>query len=279
MEIANLIISILSLISTIAISFVIYFLERHNQKETRNKEIKEAAKRFIIENASELDYLHWATIAVGCFPQNKHVRKIYNAFAFLDVETKLEVLKQRGLDCKLLDSSDWIHKKIDLIKKIIQELGVGDDFLYDNGKYLTKAYGYKEELIGEISNKRYENDKYDDLFHLKRLHVRNEGKLTYEQYLEDFLYCKFDKPELMPKNVDIRLPNDYLIAIENLRSCDEKYLCYWMMVMVENVISYAIRYLNYKDNEPSETDAQAETYEDMYFSILYELYYLQDKNE
>lgn len=70
-----------------------------------------------------------------------------------------------------------------------------------------------------------------------------------------------------------------MVAIENLRSCDEKYLCYWMMVTAENIICYAIRYLNYKDNEPSETDAQAETYEDMYFSILYELYYLQDKNE
>lgn len=279
MEIANLIISILSLISTIAISFVIYFLERHNQKETRNKEIKEAAKRFIIENASELDYLHWATIAVGCFPQNKHVRKIYNAFAFLDDETKLEVLKQRELDCKLLDSSDWIHKKIDLIQKIIQELGIGNDFLYDNGKYFTRAYRYKKYSVKDLMIKRYENDKYEDLFQLARAHFKNEGKLTYEQYLEDFLYCKFEKPNLMPKDVDIPLPNDYLIAVENLRNCDEIYLCYWMMVMVENVISYAIRYLNYKDNEPSETDAQAETYEDMYFSILYELYYLQDKNE
>lgn len=279
MEIANLIISILSLFATIAISIIIYYLERRNQKEARNKEIKEAAKRFIIENASELDYLHWATIAVGCFPQNKHVRKIYNAFAFLDDETKLEVLKQRELDCKLLDSSDWIHKKIDLIQKIIQELGIGNDFLYDNGKYFTRAYRYKKYSVKDLMIKRYENDKYEDLFQLARAHFKNEGKLTYEQYLEDFLYCKFEKPNLMPKDVDIPLPNDYLIAVENLRNCDEIYLCYWMMVMVENVISYAIRYLNYKDNEPSETDAQAETYEDMYFSILYELYYLQDKNE
>lgn len=279
MELANLIISTLSLFATIAISIIIYYLERRNQKEARNKEIKEAAKRFIIENASELDYLHWATIAVGCFPQNKHVRKIYNAFAFLDDETKLEVLKQRELDCKLLDSSDWIHEKIDLIQKIIQELGIGNDFLYDNGKYFTRAYRYKKYSVKDLMIKRYENDKYEDLFQLARAHFKNEGKLTYEQYLEDFLYCKFEKPNLMPKDVDIPLPNDYLIAVENLRNCDEIYLCYWMMVMVENVISYAIRYLNYKDNEPSETDAQAETYEDMYFSILYELYYLQDKNE
>ncbi len=76
MEIANLIISILSLAATIAISFVIYFLERHNQKITKEKEIKETAKRFIIDNADEIDYLTWATIAVGFFPQNKHLRRI-----------------------------------------------------------------------------------------------------------------------------------------------------------------------------------------------------------
>ena len=59
MEIANLVISILSLIATIAISFVIYFLEQHNQKVSKEKEVKQEAKRFIIDNADELDYLHW----------------------------------------------------------------------------------------------------------------------------------------------------------------------------------------------------------------------------
>lgn len=57
MEIANLVISILSLIATIAISFVIYFLEQHNQKVSKEKEVKQEAKRFIIDNADELDYL------------------------------------------------------------------------------------------------------------------------------------------------------------------------------------------------------------------------------
>ena len=41
MEIANIFISILSLIATIAISFVIYFLEQHNQKVYKEKEVKE----------------------------------------------------------------------------------------------------------------------------------------------------------------------------------------------------------------------------------------------
>ena len=275
MEVANFIISILSLIATIAISFVIYFLERHNQKIIIEREVKESAKRFIISNDEEIDYLHWATIAVGCFPQNKHVRKIYNEFALLDDVTKKEVLKQRGLNCFLVSNDKWIDAKIDLIKDAIRDLEIGDDFLYDGGKYFIRSYKYKKQSIEDLERMKYENDKYKDFFHLKRMFFKHDGCLTYSQYLEDYLYCKFEKPELMPKDKGILLPNDYLIEIEDLRNCPEDYLCFWMMEMVENVICYAIRYLGYKEIEHSETDAQVETYEDKYFSILYELYYLE----
>lgn len=279
MEIANLVISILSLIATIAISFVIYFLEQHNQKVSKEKEVKQEAKRFIIDNADELDYLHWVTIAVGCYPQNKHVRKIYNNFAILDDEVKLEVLRQRDLNCKLINNDKWIYEKIDMIQKAIHELDIGDDFLYDGGKYLTRAYDYKNESVESLENAKYERDKYNDYFQLNRMFQKHSGKLTYEQYLEDYLYCKFDKPDLMPKDIEIPLPNDYLISVENLRECDEDYLCYWIMIMVENVISFAIRYLQYKEDEHTETDAQVETFEDKYFSVLYELYYTKKNND
>lgn len=279
MEIANLVISILSLIATIAISFVIYFLERHNQKVSKEKEVKEKAKRFIIDNVDELDYLHWATIAVGCYPQNKHVRKIYNNFAILDDEVKLEVLKQRELNCELINNDKWIYEKIDMVQKAIQELDIGDDFLYDGGKYLTRTYNYKNESIESLENIKNEHDKYNDYFHIRKMFQKHSGKLTYEQYLEDYLYCKFDKPDLTPpQGTKVPPPNDYLISVENLRECDENYLCYWIMIMVENVISFAIRYLQYKENEHTETDAQVEKFEDKYFSVLYELYYLQKSN-
>ena len=45
--------------------------------------------------------------------------------------------------------------------------------------------------------------------------------------------------------------------------------------MVENVIIYAHKYLDYQEKEHIETDAQAETFEDKYFSVLYELFYLE----
>ena len=273
LEITNLIISILSLIGTIAISFVIYFLQTRNEKKIREKEIKENAKRFIIDNSEELDYLHWATIAVGCFPQNKHIRKIYNQFSYLDDETKKEVLKQRKINCELFHDSKWIYDKIEFIRNCIAELGIGDDFLYDCGKYFTRAYDYKNEEIAPFESQKYRNLKYKDEFKVRTVWFGKEGWLTYEQYLDDFLYCKYERKEDFTGKVT--LPNDYLIGIENLRGTEEINVCYWMMVMVENVIMYSHKYLDYQEKEHTETDAQVETFEDKYFSVLYELFYLE----
>lgn len=155
MEIANLVISILSLIATIAISFVIYFLEQHNQKVSKEKEVKQEAKRFIIDNANELDYLHWATIAVGCYPQNKHVRKIYNNFAFLDDEVKQEVLKQRELNCELINNDKWIYKKIDMIQNAIQENIY--EIITPSGRSVLPPKGYSWRLNKTRFNE-YVND-------------------------------------------------------------------------------------------------------------------------
>lgn len=275
MEIVNLIISILSLIATIAISFVIYFLERKNLHNQRIKEIKDEAKKFIIKNADEIDYLHWATIAAGCFPQNKHTRNIYNEFSLLDEETELEVLKQRDLKCELITDDNWIQSKISLIGEAVKELDLGKDFLYDGGKYFTSAYKYKKNSIAELSNLPYTKYDYDDVFGLERIFFARKGKSNYFFYLNDYLYCKFENINPKEDKKEIIKPNDYLIMVEDLKNCSEGYLCFWIMTMISNVIIYAIKYLNWKKIEHTETDAQAETYEDKYFSILYELYYLK----
>ena len=86
MEVANLVISILSLVATIAISFVIYFLEKKNQENARKNEIKENAKRFIIDNADEIDYLPWATIASSA----KQVHEIAESMEKAKKAKKLE---------------------------------------------------------------------------------------------------------------------------------------------------------------------------------------------
>ena len=144
MEIVNLIISILSLLATVAISFVIYFLEKRNSKLRIEHDIREQAKRFIIENAEERGYLPWAVVASGCFPQNHHLRKIYNEFTLLDDEVKAEVLRQADLNVPLIKGFDWVDEKIEALEESSRKLGLGDAFLYDGAKYFHRLYDDKE---------------------------------------------------------------------------------------------------------------------------------------
>ena len=274
LDFANLLISILSLGATIAVSVIIYKLERKHEKRNREKEIKETAKKFIHDNLNEKEYILLATIASGCFSQYNHSRKIYEGFDLLDDETKLEVIKQVGLECQLIQDDEWIIEKIDLIKEAIGKLGIGNDFLYDDGKYFTKSFDYRERLISDFESMRHHRNLYDDAFGIRKKYIiiRKYDKLTYEEYLEDFLYSKYDEKNL-PENV--QLPNDYLIEMEKLKTCDEILLCYWLMVIVKNVINYAVRYLGYKKNNHSTISTSCcKSFEDYYFLVLYELYYL-----
>ena len=129
------------------------------------------------------------------------------------------------------------------------------------------------EDVTYFENQKYRNIKYKDEFKTQTVWFGKEGWLTYEQYLDDFLYCKYERNKDFSGKV--LLSNDYLIAQENLRGAEEINVCYWIMVMVENVIMYARLYLGYQEKEHTITDAQLETFEDKYFSVLYELFYLQ----
>ena len=199
-----------------------------------------------------------------------------------DGEEAIDMITNIEPDIALLDvimphlDGIGVLEKINMIKNAIHELDIGDDFLYDNGKYFTRSYNYKREPLIDYKKDCF---VYNDVFHMRDMFPNNhDGMLTYEQYLEDYLYFKFEKDEETQKKKTILKPNDYLINVEELMRREEKKVCYWIMIMVENVIRFSIRYLNYKMKEHDSTDAIFSTYEDKYFSILYDLYYLQ-KNE
>lgn len=273
MEIINIVISVLTLVITVFVSFTIYFLEIQNKKSLRKKEVKENAKKFIRDNEIEIDYLELATVAAGCFPNENHAREIYNNFTDLDDETKEEVLKQRKLKCKLIANIDWLYTKISNIREAIEKLDIGNDFLYEDGKNLTCAFFYKKDLILE----NFFSKKYKNIFNVRGSGIRNNGKLAYFEYLNDYLYCKYNKPNLMPKGNELIKPNDYLICEEDLGKCDAKKLSYWMMIMVSEVMLHSTVYLKWKFFIDRKLDCVIETFEDKYFSVLFSLYYLKKR--
>lgn len=273
MEIVNLIISILSLLATIAISFVIYFLEKRNSKLRIEHDIREQAKRFIIENAEERGYLPWAVIASGCFPQNHHLRKIYNEFTLLDDEVKSEVLRQVDLNVPLIKSFDWVDEKIKALEESSRKLGLGDAFLYDGAKYFHRLYDDKDREYGD-SLFGYWAENYEDVFGFDRIGLyKRKGYVPFARYVDDFLYCKFEKPEKF-SNEWVK-PFDYLLVTEQIRKTpDEGTVCFWVSHIVEELICYSIKYLGFKEKEHPETDSQAETFEDRYFQVLYDLFFV-----
>lgn len=273
MEIVNLIISILSLLATIAISFMIYFLERRNTKMRIEHDIREKAKCFIIENAEERGYLPWAIVASGCFPQNHHLRKIYNEFTLLDDEVKAEVLRQADLNVPLIKGFDWVGEKIEALEESSRKLGLGDALLYDRAKNFHRLYDDKDREYGD-SLFGYWGENYKDVFGFDRIGLyKRKGYVPFTRYVDDYLYCKFEKPEkFSDKWVK---PFDYLLAAERIyETPDEGTVCFWVSHIVEELICYSVKYLGFKKKEHPETDSQAETFEDRYFQVLYDLFFV-----
>ncbi len=272
-EIINFVISILSLLATIAISFVIYFLEKRSTKRQSKHEIHEVARRFIVENNEEIQYLPWAVIASGCFPQNKYCRTIYNEFTLLDDVVKREVLKQLGIDLPLIKGIKWIDDKIELIIDAAKKLDLGDTLLHDGAKYFHRLYDQKGRKYSDFLNE-YLKKKYDDVFELNETELNQKKELiSFSSYTEYYMYFKYEKSDCFSKNW--RKPFDYMILIEQIRDTrDEGLVCCWVSHIIEETICYSINYLKYKQTNYVSTDAQAETYEDRYFQIIYELYFL-----
>lgn len=82
-DIIQIIIGVLSLVATIAVSFLIYWLQSRHEKEIQKLQcekeriaLQEKARLFLIDNQEERDYLPWCIIAANLYPLEKHTRKI-----------------------------------------------------------------------------------------------------------------------------------------------------------------------------------------------------------
>ena len=82
-EIIQIVIGILSLVATIAVSFLIYWLQTRHEKEIQKlqaeKELEMKARLFLIDNEPERDYLPWCVIVANLHPLERHSRKISRA--------------------------------------------------------------------------------------------------------------------------------------------------------------------------------------------------------
>lgn len=273
-EIANLIVGILSLLATIGISISIFYLENKNAKRQEKHTVSESARRFIIENADERGYLPWAVIAAGCFPQNKHCRRIYNEFSILDERVKLEVLKQTNLNIPLIRGDDWIADRLKVVQEAADELSLGDTFLYDGAKYFHRLYDQKERDYSE-DDIGWHEPCFKDVFGLPPLTLSpKKGYLWFRLYMDSYLYFRFQQPDRFSEKWE--KPFDYLLVAKGIQETpDEGYVCCWVSHIIEETIVAAVNYLSYSEKGRVSTDSYPETYEDRYFQVLYRLFFFE----
>lgn len=287
MEIANFIIGILSLIATVAVSVVIYWLQhRHElevekQEETRHIEsIQESAKIFIIDNQEDIDLLPLCVIAASASQYKRHKRLIYTRFNKCSKELQKEILRQENIPLSIMDNSNWIDDYLKKFENDCKKYKMGKTFLYDGAKYLHCAFNnlQSEEVKDILTN------IFDVPYYGRFNFIDNKSDLTFyiDMYLEFVLRDRSDTadtPELLPQEP----PMDMLNQMFNFGSCELKILNFWLM---EFIISGCVALCRHGLVDDSDAewrqicigDDRIETYEDMYYNTLLTLYTTYNPN-
>lgn len=276
-DIIQIIIGILSLIATVAVSFVIYWLQMRHEKELqkledqqKQNELEEKAKIFLMDHENERDYLPWCVLAANLHRLERHTRVIYREFCRCPEELRNEILKQAGFEIASMKDNTWVDVCIEKLKADIKKYNLGGDYLYDRAKYFHRGYqSYRGLSWGEtpcIFESINKNSRIRRTF--------NVNQLSIGDYIDEYFYYYIDKHMEFKKKSPIP-PIDYVWDSQDLATCEEEKVCMWLMELTEEI---ALNIRRRKSNDEGNansleyTDAQAETFEDKYYEVLQALY-------
>lgn len=313
-EIVQIVIGGLSLLATIAVSFLIYWLQHNHEKEQekleeqresdrrafeeqrlkdraeqekreRQKQLSEQAELFLMDNVDERDYLPWCIIAANQHRLKKHSRKIYSEFCRCSKELQAEILSKAGITYQPIVKTNWVNAGIDQLRDDIKKYKLaiaGNDYLYDGAKYFHRGFEYYREL-----EYQFDEQYVFQTIWLNEIIVRLTGQnaITASSYIEqyfDFILGNIPDDKLANKNP--LPPINYIWDKFGLGYAAEEKVCYYVMLYVREILlNIHCRFSNREDSLYFEnlTDAQVELYEDMYYDallLLYNVYGLDRKN-
>lgn len=283
----QIIIGIMTLIATIAVSFTIYWLQLRHEKEIQKiaklqeyRELEEKAKLFLIDNEAERNYLPWCVIAANVYRLDKHTREIYNSFCRCPEELRNEILKQAGFEMESIKGQTWVNDCIEALEKDIEKYNLGRDYLYDGAKYFHRSYEQYRDLKWNSTPRVFEPICKDNHFRISF----GMDKLDIGGYINEYFYCFIDKRIDLKESEPIP-PIDFVWNSQNLAYTNEETVCMWMMELIQNIaiIIYNRSGVEKINGEILEyTDAQVETYEDKYYATLqalYNAYYIKQMDE
>lgn len=284
-DIVQIIIGALSLIATVAVSFVIYWFQRRHEKEIerldeerRIAEIKNKANIFLIENEAERDYLPWCVMASSLHRHEKHTRAIYTNFCRCSAEVQKEILLQAELTITPIEGSEWVDNAINKLKEDIVKYKLAthwDAFLHDGAKYFHRGFTY----FRDKPYNGHEQDKYNiqPIYKMRPLFSGDTDKINFRLYIEQYFdYILGDHDNLSKSDSAPIPPVDLIWDLKNLYgTVEEKDVCFWVIYYVLYItINIYNRFKdpdNYLAGENC-TDAEVETFEDQYYEALLYLY-------
>lgn len=272
----GLLLSFLSLVATIAVSFMIYWLQRHHEKEIehlqeerRKQELQNEANKFLVDNEEERDCIPWCVLASQLHRHEHHTREIYKNFCRASDELQCEILHMAGYKLQLLPQKRWYDYCFSCLTRDIQKYKLGRDFLYDGGKYFSKGYiDYKNEKWSDIT----EDIIFEPIY--KGVWWKLMGKISCRQYIGDYIkFLKRNKriEDITVFNLNPIPPIDCVWDKISLSEVDEKVMCAWVITLVEDIV-INIPAEEYVEPIIDYTDAQVIYYEDKYYEVLQVLY-------
>ena len=284
-EIIQIVIGTLSLVATVAVSFFIYWLQSRHEKEMakieeahRQENLAEEANNFLIDHEDERDYLPWSTIATNLHQHERHNRKIYTDFCRCSVELQNKILEMAEFTIRTIKGTEWVDDAFEKLKADVKEYKLGEQpFLYDGAKYFHRAFTrYRENEFKENYNRELQTICMQNPLWL--VAEKDKDKVSLSSYIEQ--YFDFVLGDIRKEYIQWATPIppvDYAWEHYHLGYAPEEDVCYWIMELVENfVVNVHNRFgTSVFDSIIMEntTDAQAETYEDRYYDILYWMYY------
>ena len=279
----QIIISVLSLLATIVISFFIYWLQSRHEKEMeqlqnaqRKAELENKAHQFLIEHESERGYLPWCVFATKLHRHERHTRKIYTDFCRCPNELQIKILEQAGFDTECYHGELKIQDWIEHLKADIETYQLGRDILYDGAKYFHRGFTrYRDESWGEARDTRsFEpittSKIFDQLF-------REDRNVDISVYTDEYFYYFLNAPEGKEIEKKPIPPIDYVWDSQNLGTCSEKNMCMWVMALMISICTVIhnsnIHGIPQKPSHHNYTGAISETFEDAYYNTLQWLSY------
>ncbi len=256
------------------IAVSIYSLQKKHEKQQIVEAIKRDADAFLINNSDEIEYLPLCIIAANVDKYAKHNRTIYSNFIRCREELQDEVLYQMNYPKLIFEAEGWVNNYLTQFVEMADENKLGKSMLYGGHKYFHRTLeSYREESVEGIDENVFENPNPD----LCNSMLRKSSLTRYiDGYLEFTLRDREDTKE-SPEKLPQLPPFDHMWEELNLADIPEKMMCYWTMKSVYSSVIAFHRHeiIKNKDEDWRQLpagDARIETFEDVYYQVLLELY-------